>query len=120
MSGISYVKLVPYTTTQILTHRVVEVTRDGDICTFRTKGDANPNPDGWDITPREVLGKGIAIIPRLGHVLYMVKANLAGIVLITLGIGLLLMNMGGARRDGGATSTPKREPNRELLPEKTR
>ncbi|MBS7629823.1 hypothetical protein KEJ23_07685 [Candidatus Bathyarchaeota archaeon] len=111
--------MVPYSPTQILTHRVVEVSRDGDICTFRTKGDANPNPDRWDITPREILGKGVAIIPRLGHILYMVKANLAGIALTTLGIGLLLMNMGGARRDSGPTSTPKREPDRQPLPEKT-
>ena len=34
---------------------------------YRTKGDANPNPDGWVVPPDAVRGRVVFRIPRLGY-----------------------------------------------------
>ncbi|MBO3809758.1 MAG: signal peptidase I [Candidatus Brockarchaeota archaeon] len=47
---ISYVKVIPLAPVAIVTHRVVEVGNHGNLYIFKTKGDGNSNPDGWDIT----------------------------------------------------------------------
>lgn len=88
---ISYVKIVPFTSTQIVTHRVVEVIYYDDFYLFKTKGDANLNPDRWEVTPKEILGKVVLIIPKLGYLFYYIKVNLAAIALIILGLGLILI-----------------------------
>lgn len=47
-------------------HRVVEVVDQGGRVRFRTKGDANPNPDARLVRPEEVRGKVLFWIPNLG------------------------------------------------------
>ena len=48
----------------VYVHRVVALTSDGG---FRTKGDANPYPDGWTVPKDAVLGKVVFRIPKLGY-----------------------------------------------------
>jgi len=88
---ISYVKVVPFASMQIVTHRVVEANDHGDFYSFKTKGDANPNPDSWDVTPKEIMGKAVIVIPKLGYILYHIRANLVTIALTTLGLGFILI-----------------------------
>jgi signal peptidase len=47
------------------THRVVAVTSRG----IETKGDANPSPDYGYVTPSEVAGREVAVVPKAGYVL---------------------------------------------------
>ncbi len=47
------------------THRVVAVTARG----IQTKGDANPSPDYGYVTPSEVAGREVAVVPKAGYVL---------------------------------------------------
>jgi len=91
---ISYVKVVPFTSMQIVTHRVIEANQYGDLYLFKTKGDANPTCDGWDVTSKEVIGKAVLVLPKLGYILYSIKANLASITLTTLGLGLIFIYKG--------------------------
>jgi signal peptidase len=58
---------LPAEPTKQVTHRVVEVVREGGSLSFVTKGDANDNPDS-DIVPAEnVIGKVRWDIPYLGY-----------------------------------------------------
>jgi len=88
---ISYTKIVPFASMQIVTHRVVEANDYGDSYFFKTKGDANPEPDSWNVTPEEIIGKAVIMIPKIGYILYHVRANLAAIALTTLGLGFILI-----------------------------
>lgn len=54
--------------TTVYTHRVASVTPEGGI---RTKGDANSAPDGWLLSPSDVIGRAVAVLPGLGYVLRM-------------------------------------------------
>jgi signal peptidase len=57
-------------TTDVVTHRVTDVTAAGLI---HTKGDANRSADLWDIRPDMVRGTVARAIPRLGFVLVFLK-----------------------------------------------
>ncbi len=55
----------------VATHRIIEVIEDEEnpaLRCFRTKGDANDDPDGNLVLPREIIGKVIFSIPLLGYV----------------------------------------------------
>jgi signal peptidase len=47
----------------LITHRVMEVRPDGS---YRTKGDANPQPDVSPVKQEMVLGKGTILVPSIG------------------------------------------------------
>jgi signal peptidase len=50
-------------TTDVVTHRVVDVTAAGEV---HTKGDANATPDAWTIRPGQVQGRVAFGVPWLG------------------------------------------------------
>jgi len=54
--------------TDFVTHRVVEVNREGSTVSFRTQGDANGGPDPAAVAPDAVEGRVWASIPYLGYV----------------------------------------------------
>jgi signal peptidase len=88
---IVYRKAIPFSSIEVVVHRVMEVKTDGYIYTFKTKGDANPKPDPWDVTPKEVFGKVFWVVPNVGWLLYYVRANLISIILMSVGLGLVLL-----------------------------
>lgn len=47
----------------LITHRVMEVRPDGS---YRTKGDANPQPDVSPVSRDMVIGKGTLLVPSIG------------------------------------------------------
>jgi len=100
---ISYVKVVPFASMQIVTHRVIEANNHSNFYFFKTKGDANPRPDGWDVSPQEIVGKAVVVLPKLGYVLYYIRANLAAIALTSLGLGFIFIY----KEQGDKESTSK-------------
>ena len=70
---------------QPVTHRVVERLPDGS---YRTKGDANPQPDSRLIGQQEIIGTARIVVPLAGLAqLYLGRgAPVAGILLITVSV----------------------------------
>ena len=60
----------------IITHRVigVEPLRDGGV-SYKTKGDANEEMDGWTVQQKNVLGKSYFVLPAFGKVLEFAKSK---------------------------------------------
>jgi signal peptidase I len=51
----------------VVTHRVVNVRRDGSTFRFVTKGDANGAEERWSIGAEETMGSYLASIPKVGY-----------------------------------------------------
>ena len=67
-----------------VTHRLVEKTDSSGNMMFRTKGDANEQPDSELVSPRDVLGKSILFIPYLGRMTQFLKTTPGFIGLIVV------------------------------------
>jgi signal peptidase len=91
---------------QLATHRVVEVVeRDGSV-QFRTKGDANEEPDSQLVAPEAVVGRVSITIPRIGHVVTFAQTQLGLLVLVVIPAAALaiseLWTIARAHRHGGS------------------
>jgi signal peptidase I len=75
----------PVTDERVL-HRVIEVTPDG----YRTKGDANPDPDPELVPAHRVHGAGLVLAPYVGYVAVWVQER-AWLQLALLGTGLVAL-----------------------------
>ncbi|MBI4320936.1 MAG: signal peptidase I [Chloroflexi bacterium] len=88
---LAFRKVVPFTRAQLVVHRVVEIGGNGDIYTFKTKGDANEAIDSWDVTSGEVVGRVAVVLPQVGKYLSFFQRNVTALVLLMLGIALPLL-----------------------------
>ena len=70
---------------QPITHRIVEHLPDGR---YRTKGDANPQPDTRLVTPDLIIGNARIVVPMAGQIqlLFGRTAPIAGVVVIVLSL----------------------------------
>ncbi|HSI20831.1 MAG TPA: signal peptidase I [Verrucomicrobiae bacterium] len=59
---------------ETVTHRVVSVRQSSRGEYLETKGDANPNGDGWKIPTEAVLGRVSLVIPYIGHVAFALQS----------------------------------------------
>ena len=78
----------------IATHRIIEIVPDEENqnkYSFRTKGDANDNPDANLVEPNKVLGKAIFTIPYLGYLATYIKSYPGNIVAICTSIALIIV-----------------------------
>lgn len=78
----------------IVTHRIVEIVRDDNNpyqLKFRTKGDANNDPDASLVGPADIIGKVAFGIPHLGTVANYIQ-NPPGLY-VTIFIGLALIGL---------------------------
>lgn len=78
----------------IVTHRIVEIVRDENNpyeLKFRTKGDANNDPDASLVGPADIIGKVAFGIPHLGTVANYIQ-NPPGLY-VTIFIGLALIGL---------------------------
>lgn len=68
------------------THRIVEVLEDKDLnrLEYRTKGDANEDPDHEPIPLRRVVGKVVFAIPYLGYPISFAQTQTGLIVLVVI------------------------------------
>ena len=62
------------------THRVIEITDQG----FKTKGDANEDPDSRIVKPNEVIGKVAFKIPYAGYFVHYARSKLGFLFLILI------------------------------------
>jgi len=73
-----------------MVHKVVEKWTENNVTYLRTKGDANLNPDAWDVPSRDVIGKSVATIPYIGLPILFVKTPLGLLVLTAILVGYIL------------------------------
>ena len=66
---------------RIITHRIVEITNKGRDKFFVTKGDANRSEDEGVVSPSNILGKVIYVIPKLGFLVAFSK-SLPGLIML--------------------------------------
>ena len=65
---ITFISSSNLTTNMTITHRVIEVVKDGENYSYKTQGDANLIPDNANAKFENVLGKVIFKIPQLGRI----------------------------------------------------
>ncbi len=104
----------PTDTKDIVSHRVIEVIR-GETLSFRTKGDANKDPDPWQVPADNVVGRVLFDIPGLGYALHRIEHYTKG----RLGFGLLIcvptgILIAGAVRDMLSLTSPRKKRARRL------
>jgi signal peptidase len=51
----------------LVTHRVVEVSPEGDRYTFVTKGDANTGTEQWSVAAQGTVGARALVVPKAGY-----------------------------------------------------
>jgi signal peptidase len=75
-------------TTDVVTHRITGISRDGLI---HTKGDGNRTPDVWSIRPDQVRGAVVFGVPVAGYAAVYLQqpAGIASVVTITIALILL-------------------------------
>ncbi len=71
---------------KVVTHRLVSTGPSG----LRTKGDANRTADPWRLSPRDLLGRVAAVIPKAGFVLVFLRQPTGLLSLLGFVWGLLL------------------------------
>ena len=92
----------------LLSHRVIEVVKEPTLG-FRTKGDANEDPD-WDVAPADSVVARVAFnMPDMGYVLGRIGKYTTG----RLGFGLFIamptvLLIGTAMRDMNLTLSPRK------------
>ena len=59
-----------------ITHRIAEVIKDesGNV-TFRTKGDNNDSPDNEIVSPNDINGTLIKVVPKIGIPVLILKSG---------------------------------------------
>lgn len=67
---------------KIVTHRIIEITEENNIKKYTTKGDANNTKDNNDITYKDILGKKIAVIPKVGLLINLLKNKITLMILL--------------------------------------
>ena len=78
----------------VITHRIVDIKQEDGEYKFETKGDNNNSSDGTLVRYKEVEGKYINKIPKLGAILMFLQdpKGLVIILLIVLIVGMLWIN----------------------------
>ena len=80
---------------ELITHRVVETTREAGDFVFRTQGDANPTVDPTPVDQSQVVGRLWISLPQVGHALLIAQRPLAQLLgVVVPGVGLIA---GGSR-----------------------
>ena len=77
------------TSTDRVTHRVIEINRTNGGLWFQTKGDANEEPDPTPVVPEQVIGKVWFHVPLLGRFVLFAGTR-AGIISFVVVPGILL------------------------------
>jgi len=73
----------------VVTHRIVDVVETDDGIRYRTKGDANEEPDRVLVTPAQVRGTVWFTIPLLGHLVVFANTKL-GLALLVIVPAIML------------------------------
>ncbi len=92
----------------IITHRIVAVEENGQRISYKTKGDANEEMDGWSVPQENVLGKSYFVLPAFGKVLEFAKSK-AGfpILIIFPALFVIILELFNIIREIRKNRTPK-------------
>lgn len=74
-----------------ITHRVVAIRERDGHRVYRTKGDANPTRDPWDLQLPGAVGKRVATVPYVGYAVIFAGSRQARLVLIPAAVLLALL-----------------------------
>jgi signal peptidase len=74
------------------THRVIETVETADGRAFRTKGDANEDPDQGLVRPQQIVGEVEYAVPYVGHVVNFVNTPVGFASLVIAPLGLLAVS----------------------------
>lgn len=72
---------------KLITHRVIENLPNGN---YRTKGDANTQPDVSSVTQDMVLGRGVLLVPALGLPVFWLQQGYPALTVSAVALVLLL------------------------------
>ena len=82
----------PGDTDELIVHRAVKKNNEDGSCSFTTRGDANPGPDGWTVRESDIVGKYTgAKVPLLGHIALFFEPFEVKLAFILLWIILLII-----------------------------
>ena len=102
----------------IVTHRIIEIVRDENNPSqlkFRTKGDANNDPDASLVGPADIIGKVEFGIPHLGTIANYIQNPPGLYVTIFAGLALIglviFMDTDDNKQANGQQSAPAKAPN---------
>lgn len=79
--------------TDRVTHRVVDVVRTGDGVAYRTRGDANDDPETTLVEPSQVVGEVWFHVPYVGRLVLFARTT-TGLALLVVAPGVLLLVSG--------------------------
>lgn len=80
----------PGENSSVVTHRVVEQSENS----LKTKGDANPGPDPFEVSEEHLIGKKTFSIPLFGHLLLIIGSGPGIIVFVVVpGTAIVLMEI---------------------------
>jgi signal peptidase len=65
---------------QLVTHRVMEMSRSGPTVNFVTKGDANHTTEHWSVPVSGRIGRTVLAVPDVGRLLALLTRPLARVV----------------------------------------
>ncbi len=74
----------------LVTHRIVNISEDGQGLSFQTKGDANEGVDQYVVPAELVVGRMALTIPYVGHVAQ-VSHSFLGFLLLVLAPGIVVI-----------------------------
>lgn len=75
-----------------VTHRVSNITYDGDNTYFSTKGDSNEENDTRIVKSSEVIGKVVFIIPYLGYISNFARSIWGFMLFIVIPVSLIIVH----------------------------
>lgn len=76
---------------ELVTHRVVDRVQDPGMA-FRTKGDANEDPDQYLVDESQVRGRVMLIVPYYGYVVHKLGQGIIPLLLIIVPAALIVVN----------------------------
>lgn len=74
------------------THRIIKMRASSGEILYRTKGDANGDPDGRETNKKSVIGKVLFSIPYLGYILDFAKKPLGFMLLVGIPAGIIIID----------------------------
>jgi signal peptidase len=75
-------------------HRIYERINQSGVLTFRTKGDNNPGPDPWIVTPDQIEGRVVAPpIPYIGTISMILQPPLNYMLIVCLILLIILTDL---------------------------
>lgn len=73
-------------------HRVIDKIVENDSYYFKTKGDANEDPDPWIVQPEQVNGALLLTIPYYGYLIYFAGTPIGFVLMVIIPAILLIAN----------------------------